>query len=64
MVGWGGVGRAGGTISCGLFWERSQVSLFIPRRLFADDDERGSVNIKRHFHGLLWKGGARRLERR
>lgn len=61
--GWGG-------ISCGLFWERSQVSFFFyfffrrPFSAFADDDERGSVNIKRRFHGLLWKGSARRFERR
>lgn len=57
----------GEAISCSLFWESSQVSFFCYyyffRRLFTDDDESQSVNIKRRFHGLLWKGSARRFEK-
>lgn len=43
---------------------QSGFLFFFFRRLFTDDDdERESVNIKRRFHGLLWKGSARRFEK-
>lgn len=52
----------GGTISCSLFWERSQVSLFFSPPVHRRR-ARESVNIKRRFHGLLWKGSARRFRK-